>query len=453
MSTYYPKVVDVKILAGATAIDVTTFDVPMFFSRRALVAGEQRVQSFISTQSLLDAGYAVGSPAVNFATTAFSGINRPSRIKFASHVATGWEIDFANKVNADDATVNFNTTNQQFSVVVAKGDAAAMATALKTAVDATNILKDSVTATVSATKVTLAPKASKVFTVGFGKGSYTLVATGSETITAAYAAAVNEDNNFFYVASETHKDDDVVELARLCMANDKIHAYSSSNINCLVKSNTDHVGAKLKAISAESCGIWNERADIDFPEAGIIGAAAGGDPQAGDSLHLKTMKGVTVSKLTDSQKEALITHNMNYYATEHGTANFYQGWCADNNFIDFQIFKYWFKARVQESIFGFMKRRSDINRSLKFSNEDLPVLKSVIMRNPIQLALDAGGIVTGLDPVTKMDYTPVIFVPSRGQVPVNDLANRFLDGVKVEVVYAGSVHNIKISCAIVLDKE
>ena len=59
---------------------------------------------------------------------------------------------------------------------------------------------------------------------------------------------------------------------------------------------------------------------------------------------------------------------------------------------------------------------------------------------------------TGPDPSTGEDFDPIITVPTRGEVPVNDLANRILNNVAVDVIYNCPVHYVKIKATVLLSR-
>ena len=125
---------------------------------------------------------------------------------------------------------------------------------------------------------------------------------------------------------------------------------------------------------------------------------------------------------------------------------------ASGQFCDTMKFAAWLDARITESVFGLMYRNSNAGRSLTFSNNDLPKIKNAIMNSPINVGIRLGSILTGLDPSTGEDFDPIITVPTRGEVPVNDLANRILNNVAVEVIYNCPVHYVKIKATVLLSR-
>ena len=86
------------------------------------------------------------------------------------------------------------------------------------------------------------------------------------------------------------------------------------------------------------------------------------------------------------------------------------------------------------------------------SDDDLPVIKSVLMNDPINTGITNGAILTGYDEENSVFYDPIITVPKRANIPANQLAARTLEGVKVELVYNNALHFVKIRINVLLDK-
>ena len=135
----------------------------------------------------------------------------------------------------------------------------------------------------------------------------------------------------------------------------------------------------------------------------------------------------------------------------NGVGAFWEGKCASGQYLDVIRFAHWIKFRSEESVFGYMSRRSNMGLSMKMSDDDLPVLKSVLMNSPINTGIENGAILTGFDSENEKFYDPVITIPKRGSIPTNELAARELNGVKVELVYNNALHFVKIRINVLLD--
>lgn len=164
------------------------------------------------------------------------------------------------------------------------------------------------------------------------------------------------------------------------------------------------------------------------------------------------MPGQVAPKVSETQRVNAWGRNANLYRMMYGTGAFIEGRVSDGQYVDVIRFAHWIKFRLEESVFAYMKRRSDMGLSMKMSDDDLPVLKSVMLNNPINVGIRNGAILTGYDSVNLVSYDPIITIPRRAEIPTNDLASRILNDVKVELVYNNSLHYIKIRVSVLLDR-
>jgi hypothetical protein len=129
---------------------------------------------------------------------------------------------------------------------------------------------------------------------------------------------------------------------------------------------------------------------------------------------------------------------------------------VSGNFCDVIHHALWVKARVAESLFGLLKRQSDLLKGVRFTSKGLAQIKQAIFDNPINIGLLNGSIAneinvseeTGL----KEDLRPTIFVPDRADISIDDITQRILNGVVVEYVYAGFIHYVKVKVNVLVDR-
>lgn len=456
MANYIDDPVNVTISLGTQPISTTGFEIPLFLTPSNITAN--RTERYSSTIAMIEAGYAAGSPAVKFAEKAFAGNFAPPAVKIGL-------------MNYDATTITFTETNYTGDVIInisagtvvksikytasASTPAATVATGIVAAILADVGLLALVDASATTNVVEVSPKvATTKLSIGYNTGKYIILNTSSETVAVAAPIVADYDNDWYYAASESHTDADILALAAFAAANFKMHVYSTSSALVKDKANTTNIAYQLQQLSYNtSCGVYHELADTEFPEGGIVGASASNDPSYGDSLMYKSIPGVPTSQLTESAREAIWGFNLNFYQAYQGTTIFRDGKVASGQFFDTIRFGHWFKFRSEESVFGFLKRQSDLGRSLKMSDLELPVLKSVLLNNPINVGIRNGSIVTGYDTVNKVFYDPIVTIPLRAEIPANDLALRVLDNVKIEVVYNQSLHYVKIRAFVQLDRQ
>lgn len=453
---YNDKVVDVTVALGTQPISTVGFETPMFLAIHNVFT--ERFRAYTDLDSLVDDGFAPGSPAHTFATKVFAGTFRPQYLMIGRQGFTNTIVDFTGQVNTDpDAPVALNVASgaYQTSVIVAVTGAStptSIATALAAAINGDATLTTVMTATASAGVVTLAPKNGGSFSVGRDSGNMTITNTSGETVSSVLPQILTATENWYFLSTEQHTNAAILAAASFAAANYKLHVYSTAD-ELSKTPGSNSIANQLKALQYDTTiGMYDPLADSAFSEGGIIGAMASNDPSYGDSIHLKTLDGVIAPTLSATDRMTIWDQNLNFYRMINGVGSFYEGKCASGNYVDVVRFGHWLKFRTEESVFGYMSRRSNLGLSMKMSDDDLPNLKAVMMNSPINVGITNGSILTGYDSVNKVFYDPVITIPLRASIPTNDLAARTLNNVKVELVYNTPLHFVKIRMTVLLDK-
>lgn len=452
MAEYQDKVVDVEVTLGTQAIDTVGFETPMFLATHNNFP--ERVRFYVSTAGLVSDGFAVGSPAYQFATNAFSGNFAPQRVAIGRMSLSGTKLDFTGKTNTDQVVVNITMNGFVKAVKVTLETAATPEKVVESVAAAINTdadLDGKVSATISSYVVTLTSE--EKISVGKGAGNYKIVNDSTETVATVLPQVLAENYNWYFLAHEARATADIIAAAEFAKSNYKFHVYNSSDANAFAAENsTSSVFDTLKSLGYDSLGTSDTNADVEFTEGSVIGAMAANDPSYGDSLHLKVMPGMTPFTGSDTQRSNAWSRNANIYRTMYGTNCYIEGKTASGQYADIIRFSHWVKFRMEESIFAYMKRRSDMGLSMKMSDDDLPVLKTILMNNPINRGISNGAILTGYDSENQVSYDPTITIPKRAEIATNDLAARILRDVKVELVYNNSLHYVKIRASVVLDR-
>jgi hypothetical protein len=450
---YEDKVVDVEVTLGTQPIDTVGFETPMFLAVHNNFP--ERVRFYGSLESLVGDGFAVGSAAHQFASNVFAGSFAASLVGIGRMSLASSRVDFTGTVNEERVVVNItiNGTIKAVTILLQVGNTPGqVATALATGINDDADLAGRVVATVENSTVVVIQSAEKV-SIGKGEGTYKIVNTSAETVATVLPQVLAENHNWYFLSHEQRSDADIVAAAEFAQANYKLHVYNSSDSDALAAANqSTSVFDTLKSLGYNSLGTYDKDADVEYTEGSVIGAMAANDPSYGDSIHLKTMPGMAPSTISETQRMNAWGRNANIYRAMYGTNSYIEGRTSSGQYVDVIRFSHWLKFRMEESVFGYMKRRSDQGQSMKMSDEDLPVLRSILFNNPINIGIRNGGILTGYDSVNRVSYDPIITIPRRAEIPTNDLANRILRDVKVEVVYNNSLHYVKIRAAVVLDR-
>lgn len=456
MATYIDKPVEVTVQLGTQPIDTVGFETAMFLAIHNVFTDRQRI--YLSTDAMESDGFAVGSPAYTFAEKAFSGNFRPQQVTIGRMALTATNVDFTSQVNSETVVLNITTGGFDKAVqfVIVSGvqtTPAAIATGLAALITADEDINGFLTATAAAGILTITPTNASSVSVGYGSGNYIIKNTSAETVATTLSDVLDEDDNWYFLSTESHADADIIAAAAFANTHYKLHVYSSSNENNKAQPNvTTSIANQIAALSYPSLGMYDPRAEIDYPEGGEVGAMASNDPSYGDSIHLKTLPGVIAPTLSENDRKNLFDRRMNFYRTINKVGSFNAGLTGSGQFVDTIRFSHWLKFRLEESVFAYMKRRSDTGQSMKMSDDDLPNLKSIMLNNPINVGIRNKSILTGYDSVNNVFYDPIITIPKRADIPTNDIADRILRDVKIDLVYNSSLHYVKITASVQLDR-
>lgn len=453
---YNDKVVDVTVELGTQPISTEGFETPMFLAMHNVF--KERYRAYGELDQLVEDGFAPGSPVHSFASKLFAGKFRPQYMMVGRMELGSTVIDFTGQTNTDSAnpvTINVASGSYLRSVIVPVTGASTPATVASSVVEALNAdvtLKTVLTASSTGGVVTVVSKDGGSFSIGADYGNYKITNTSSEAVATVLPQVLAANDNWYFLSTEQHTASAILAAASYAAANYKLHVYSTAD-ELSKTEGANSIANQLRALQYDtSTGMYDPLADVAFPEGGYIGAMASNDPSFGDSVHLKTMEGVIAPNLSLTDRMNIWGQNLNFYRMINDVGSFYEGKCASGNYVDVVRFGHWLKFRTEESVFGYMSRRSNLGLSVKMSDDDLPSLKSVILNNPINVGIRNGAILTGYDEDNKVFYDPVIIIPRRSQIPTNDLATRTLNNVRVELVYNTSLHFVKIRMSVLLDK-
>lgn len=255
------------------------------------------------------------------------------------------------------------------------------------------------------------------------------------TPVAALTALLATDSKPYYILCDTRVKATRLALAAFCNAEDKVHVHSTQEAGVLVPATTTDIGSELKTLAYDTTlTLYSATADSAYSEGGVVGAFAN-IPAGTSSLEFKTMQGVAVDTLDATQRSACEAKNVAYYATIADTNCVLNSKMASGQFLDTIVFSHWLSARVKESLFGLLKRKSDLGLKVSYDDAGFDQIRQAIW-NVINVGLANGSI--------SQDVRPVVRTPEREDILEADRANRILPDVIVEVLYTSAVHKVLV---------
>jgi hypothetical protein len=269
---------------------------------------------------------------------------------------------------------------------------------------------------------------------------------GVETVTEALNLAALENNNWFFLACETQADADILLAAAYAEANDKMY-FVSVPLSTVGAAPTTDIASQLKALQySNTQTITVNDADLtDYAEGALIGAMAATNPGT-SAWFAMTLVGVPAVSFTSTEEANIKAKNSNFYPLVAGVGFYTDGKQAGGDFGDTIRFSLWLKARIAEAVFGLMKRKSDLGLKIPYSETGFQMIRNIIYGDVIGVAVARGAVLTKDDGAED----PIVSTPARSEIPANDIANRLLPDVKVEVVFSGAIQTVVIKAYVVL---
>lgn len=435
-------IVDVQITLGGRPITQAGFETPLILTAHEAYSDVQRTYSDID--SIVNDGFASGSGVHTIAQDMFSGDNPPSEIIVGKRGLTKYEIT-PDVFNEEDYTVNIkagDASNLYTKTFTITSDTNATATeivdALVTAINGDADI-GSTPQIVSATnnadvlEIELDVNGTRL-SAGVGTDNLTIAYTASENVDNALSNVVNENNNWYFLTSDSHSDTDVKDLAAYAEANTKMYSTSLANSDIWTSSTTDLL-TELKDLQYDQTIVTVDKtADKNFHEGAVVGAMAGLTPGS-STLHGKTLPGVPVSRFTRTQANFITGKNGNIYTNIGGVGFYKEGNVVSGRYFDVIRGANYLEARMEEDIFGLIKRRSDRGLKVPYTQGGITLVEGV-MYSRLQSSVNDGFLAAS--------PAPKVLAPLVGNVSDNDKANRILPDVPFEATLAGAIHTVKI---------
>jgi hypothetical protein len=251
------------------------------------------------------------------------------------------------------------------------------------------------------------------------------------TIQTDLAAILVEDADWYGLAIDSESEAQI--LAAAAWAETQRCIFGASTIDTEVKTSaTTDVGSDLKA--AGYARTYLIQAEYNSQYAGLrwMGKLFPKDPGSATWCY-KQLAGNTVSSLSAAQEGYLNSKNVNHYTTVGGVAVTQKGYSASGEFIDITHGVDWFRARLQERIYGLL-----------INNDKIPYeVAGDLFRAQILAQLEEGrkaGVIA-----SDTEDTPwTISIPTVGELSASDKAARLYPDIEFSAYLAGAVHTLEI---------
>lgn len=387
----------------------------------------ERTRIYTAVADMVTDGFATTDPEVAAVTALFSQNPRPTRaIVGRRENPTDMSVKLT-PIPKDSTQYDVTINGTVFSFVSdASATIAEIVTGLEVAINAGS---EPVTATDNATDLQLdADVAGDLFTLVVDRA---LITQDDETLEAGIVAdylAIQADNDDFYAVLPTsHATLEIEALAVTIEAQKKIMLATSADDDILTGVG---LAADLKTAGFVRTIMMYHPKPHQYGGAGWAGKLLPLDPGSA-TWKFKTIAGLDVVKLTETEQTNVLDENGNTYVEVAGISITCNGTSASGEFIDITRGIDEFEQRLQERIFGVLANLP----KLPFTNQGIAVIEGEI-RAQQQEAITNG--------VFAADPAPTVSVPDVLDVPTADKANRLLPDVGFTATLAGAIHAVEI---------
>lgn len=279
--------------------------------------------------------------------------------------------------------------------------------------------------------------AEKIFAGNFAPREVIVGHVDVTATTETYIEALAEINavttDWFFLLADTHTEADVLALAAYTEGERIIYATSSADTDIPTSADTD-VLSQLLDLQYDHTILWpHVDADDEFVEGGIIGAMAGLVPGS-STLHGKTIPGVATNTWDSTEASFVEAKNGFSYYFIAGSGFALDGKMVSGRFFDTIRGGLNLEFKVEEALFGLLKRQSDLGRKVPYTLSGFMMIQNTIYE---QLQLRVGeGFLSG-------DPAPEVIMPDISEVDINDKAARELNTVEFQAVLAGAIHYLQ----------
>ena len=454
MATYRDKVVSVTLTFGATAISEVQFDIPLILTGHSVTGN--LVDYFTSSDALLQAGFGINDPAYKMAKLLFDGLFRPDQVIVGKRdveefTLTPTVIDSATYV----ITLKSGSQSKDFTFIADDtATAQEIVVGLTEMINADTTYNNFYTVSNNGAVMTFAPVAGRY--ASLSSSGFVSETTYDSPILEDLTKIADFDNSWFWVLSDSHVNQDIIDVAGYVEEHDKVYFFSTSEIGVTTKA-PDNILERLgdMGYNNTSMALWYTQADTVFPEAAVVGSICSAQPGT-TTLHGKTLVGVEIEKLNQTAENFIVQQNGNIYKKEHGVLFYRDGFMVSGFYADYVVHALWFKARVEESLFALFKQQSMLGGGVRATTNGLALIRQAVTSNPIQVGINNGSIsnevVTSEQTGLLVSLKPTIYIPSRADMTDAQINARLVDGMVIEYVYAGFFHYVKVQVNVLTNR-
>ncbi len=426
-------IVSVTITAETLTPEETNFGLPLIAGYFPTTVFPERVRSYSSPTEMVADGFGAQDPIVRAAQKL---IQNPKVSEFkigrrALPMSQSIELTPNNTTEGFVVQVTVTAPDGTTTLVSRTNGAAETPTTIATALTPLLTAIAGVTATDNTGSVSVdADTAGDLFDFSGIAGLAVLDETADPGIATDLAAIATEDSDFYGLLLDSNSKAEIAAAAAWAEALTKIAGFSNADEEVL-DDTAGNIAETLEAAAYDrSYFLWN-RAVLSYAGIAWMGDRFPSDPGS-STWKFKQLSGITVDKLSTTQKNNLTSNNANFYISIASIPTTCEGTMASGRFIDITRTIDAFVDQTQVELFQLLSNLP----KLPYTNASVSLVKSILRGVIREFQGDQA-----LDPETE----PVITAPLVQDVSSVDRGNRLLPDINFSARLAGAIHSIQIT--------
>lgn len=426
-------VVTLNISRSAPAVSREGFGTQLILGSTITSAwGSDRIRSYTDPADMLTDGFMTSSPEYKRALAAFSQKNKPTQVKVGRRSTPVAQVE--------TFTPNVTTQAIQHYIVTINGVAYDFTSdASPTAAEVVTGLAALISADSNAV---VAPTGTNTLILTAIKAGISFVATSSTNLPGVTGTAsvgidtdlplisAEDDDWYALVCTTTDNDETLLAAATIeAYPTRKTYVQAQHDTAVIATGSTDFASRLMAKSFARTFPIYS--ADVaDGPDSALMGLLLPLQPGSA-TAKFKTLAGIAVDNLSQSQFNFATAKNCNVYTQVGGVGIVQEGVVASGEFWDVIIGIDWLYANMQADVFQVLVN----NDKIPYTDNGAALIEGAI-RTRLNLAVTAGILAEG---------TIVVTVPKVADQDPADKAARKMGGITFSAELAGAVHKVVIN--------
>lgn len=419
-------IVQVNITTETKAPSRLGFGTPLVFGYHTVFA--ERARSYASTAAMVTDGFSTSSPLYKAAVAILSQNPKVRRVVVgrAANAPTMKVVLTPIAKNLHLYTVTINGTAFTYTSD-GTATAAEISAGLTTAI---NLGAEPVTAVDLVGTLRLdADVAGTLFELEVLRADLTQNNTTVDPGVVADLLAIQQFNDEWYSIHPTSQSQAEI-LALAAQVETMVKILVVANADDELPAGTAGLGESLKTAGYARTALVYHPKPHQYAGAAWAGVMLPKDPGSA-TWKFKTLAGVDVVALTDTEVNNLEADNVNSYVSIAGVSITQQGVSSSGEFIDITEGVDFLTARLQENVFARLANADKV----PFTDAGIAIIEAEV-RGVLRLGIDNG--------ILAADPAPTVTVPKAADVSFTDKAARFLPDVEFTGTLAGAIHSLSI---------